>query len=161
MSFNLLRLATYFLLVFSLQVQSEIYQWVDSKGRIQFSDNPNKKYNSTGYAQKSSSDSSVTATESYSERSENLEEIAKSLKKDRIKREAIRKNEVKARAKKNKKRKKLLAAIKKKKLACKNARKKEDLAFRKRTKSQSLAKMRKALANYEKKRETRRKKCND
>lgn len=161
MSVNLLTLLTYFLLVFSIQAQSEIYQWVDAEGRIQFSDNPIKKYNSTGYVQKSSSNSSVTASESYSERSKNLEEIAKVLKKDRLKRENNRKNEAKARAKKNKKQKKQLAAIKKKKLACKKAREKEDLAFRKRTKSQRLAKMRKALANYEKKRETRRKKCND
>ena len=66
---------------------------------------------------------------------------------------------MKTQARKKKKREKRLVAIKKKKLACQDARDKEDLAFRQRTKQQNLDKMRKALANYVKNRENRKNKC--
>ncbi|CCK75481.1 hypothetical protein OLEAN_C13050 [Oleispira antarctica RB-8] len=157
MSSNLLAITTYLLFFFSAQVQGEIYQWVDSQGRVQFSDRPTEDYDAMGYTRQSSSQQ---ATEASGFRSpEDLEAIAEKLKKDRFKREKLRKKATRARVKKNEKREKRLATAEKRKLDCQKARDNEDLAFRQRIKSQSLIKMRKALANHVKKSETRRKKC--
>lgn len=159
MSFKLLKLISYFLLFFSVQVQSEIYQWVDSQGHIQFSDSPHEEYAAAGYSRQLPKAQSLTTSVPASGNPKDLESIAKELKKDRLKRQRLRDKDSKARAKTNKKRQQQLVAAKKRKLACKKARDKEDLAFRQRTQRQGLMKMRKALANYEKKRETRRKNC--
>jgi hypothetical protein len=163
MFFNRLKLVGFIILFYSLYAQGEIYQWVDSQGRTQFSDSPNEKYDAAGYARQQTREQHAT-TSGYDtdiSSSKNLDEIAKELKQDRLKRKKLRDKESKARAKKNKQRKKQLAAAKKKKMACKIARDKEDLAFRQRSQRQGLVKMRKALANYEKKSDIRRKKCNN
>ncbi|MGK0474898.1 MAG: hypothetical protein ACJAYV_000546 [Oleispira sp.] len=144
--------------LYSPHSSSEIYQWVDSQGRLQFSDSPEKIYGSSGYAHSDNSNASSSSTPKYEEL-KNLKGIAKELERDRLKRATIRDEEDKAWVKKNKKRKKRLAAIKKNKLACQKAQDNEDLAFRKRTQRQGLMQMRKALANYEIKRELRRKNC--
>ncbi|MEH6448672.1 MAG: DUF4124 domain-containing protein [Oleispira sp.] len=152
-----LLLITSFILIHSTQSLADIYQWVDSNGRPQFSDSPTKEYKSSGYAQ--TAKNTLPPTTDKTQNIKDLENIAKEFKQDRLKREKTRVREDKARAKKNKKREKQLALAKKRKQACKAARKKEDLAFRKRTQRQGLVKMRKALANYEKKREARLEKC--
>lgn len=145
------------IIFYSPQGLAEIYQWVDSEGRHQFSDSPNKKYTTSGYAQSHENNNSSPINNSKIPK--DLERIALKLKNSRLKREQDRAKEDKARAKKDKKRKKQLAVAKKRKLACKNARDKEDLAFRSRTQRQGLTQMRKALANYEKKQKIRREKC--
>jgi hypothetical protein len=153
-------------LLWSSYGQAEIYQWLDSNGRLQFSDTPpasfsNSPSNSPAATHVPSTDISEIENSSVSsaKRTENLQRIAKKLKKDRLKREKVRAKELRSRAKKDKKRKKKLAAAKKRKAACKKARTAEDLAFRQRTKRHGLNKMRKALANYEKKRQARQNKC--
>lgn len=153
---RLVQLVVSIISIYSSQSFAEIYQWVDSEGRQQFSDSPKEEYSSVGYA---SSVKSNALRKSDSKNSKELEDIAKDFKKDRLKREKIREKENKARVLKNKKREKKLAAVKKRKLACKKAKKKEDLAFRQRIQRKSLSNMRKALANYEKKRATRIEKC--
>jgi hypothetical protein len=100
-----------------------------------------------------------TAPSARPKRAKQLESIAQAFKEDRLKRENERVKQEKVRAKKKKKREKKLALAKKRKLACKKAKTGEDLAFRKRTQRQGLMQMRKALANYEKKRDIRREKC--
>ena len=161
MFFNRLKLVGFIIIFYSINAQGEIYQWVDSQGRTQFSDSPIEKYDAAGYAQQPRREQPVTNSgyETDIGSSKNLDEIAKELKQDRLKRKKLRDKELKARAKKNKQRKKQLVAAKKKKRACKIARDKEDLAFRQRSQRQGLVKMRKALANYEKKSEIRREKC--
>lgn len=170
MSFNVsknLPLLACLLAFFSMNSSSEIYHWVDAKGRQQFSDSPRESHSSEGY------DSRVDHSPSHSlkgygtfvkssEKSQTpkeLERIAKKIKKDRIKRERLRAKAKRLRVKKNKKREKQLAAAKKRKQACQTAKNKEDAAFRKRTQRQGLSQMRKALSNYEKRREIRREKC--
>jgi hypothetical protein len=160
MSFKLsewLPLITCLAFFYSSQCVAEIYQWVDSHGRVQFSDSPSEEYHSAGYAH--SADKSVPSTISQSQTLKDLNNIAKELKKDRIKREKIRAKEKQDRINDNKKRKKQLAAIKNKKRACEKARVQQNIAFRERTQYQGLIQMRKALANYERKREVRQKKC--
>ncbi len=130
---------------------AEIYKRIDSKGRSHYSDSSVANYRSAGY-QKSVKVSSR-------QNSNKLENIAKRLKKDRLKRESERTKSLSVRKKKQKKQKKLLAAADKRKKACSIARQKEDRAFRQRTQRQSLTNMRKALANYEQKREIRQVKC--
>ncbi len=142
------------LVLFSSMSCAEIYQWVDSQGRTQFSDSPIEDYNSAAYTRAAKIDPVTKASNS-----QNLEEIANDLKKNRLQREKLRKQQVKAWSKKNKKRKQALAAVNKRKEACNKAKKKEDLAFRQRTQRQDLNKMRKALANYEKRQKIRREKC--
>jgi hypothetical protein len=151
---------------FSVQSLAEIYQWVDSKGRPQFSDSPSEEYKSSGYAQSTNNSSTLdsaltpnTAPSSRAKSAKQLESIAQAFKEDRLKRENERVKQERVRAAKNKKREKKLALAKKRKLACKKAKTREDLAFRKRTQRQGLMQMRKALANYEKKRDIRREKC--
>lgn len=154
---KLLPMLVSFSFLYSPQVLAEIYSWVDSAGRSQFSDWPNEDYSSSGYVQ---SHKTLPLTYSHNSKSpKELEDIAKQLKSNRLKREKAKARDDKARLKKNKKRKQQLAAAKKRKLACKKARNKEDLAFRSRTQRQGLSQMRKALANYEKKQQIRREKC--
>ena len=153
---KLVQLIACIISIYSVQISAEIYQWVDSEGRQQFSDSPKEKYSSVGYA---SSVKSNPLVKPESKDLKELEDIAKNFKKDRLKREKIRAKENKARVLKNKKREKQLAAAKKRKLACKKAKKKEDLAFRQRTQRKSLTNTRKALSNYEKKRAARIEKC--
>lgn len=160
MSFKLykvLSLIVCWVCLYSPHSSSEIYQWVDSQGRLQFSDRANKRNGSSGYAH-SVSNSASSSIPKY-KTSKDLSAIAKKLKRDRLKREAIRNKENKARVKKNKKRKNRLAAIEKKKLICQKAQANEYIAFKKRTQHQGLMAMRKALANYEIKRKSRLKKC--
>jgi hypothetical protein len=146
-----------FVLFYSPQIFAEIYQWIDSEGRPQFSDSPNEEYSSSGYAYSHKNNTPSHVNSSKSPKA--LEGIAIELKNNRLKREQERIKADKAKARKDKKRQKQLAAVKKRKLACKKARNKEDLAFRSRTKRQGLMQMRKALANYEKKQKIRRDKC--
>ncbi|MGK0249402.1 MAG: hypothetical protein ACI910_002144 [Oleispira sp.] len=155
--FKVLSLIVYWAFLYSPHSSSEIYQWVDSQGRPQFSDRPDKIKGSSGYAH-SVNNTASSSTAEY-KKSKDLNAIAEKLKIERLKREIIRDKEAKARVKKNKKRKKRLVAIENKTLVCQKAQANESLAFRKRTQRQGLMKMRKALANYEIKRETRRKKC--
>ncbi len=132
-------------------VSAEIYKRVDAQGRTHFSDSSLTSYKSVGYQQ--------VSTSSSKQNSDALEKVAKRLKKNRLKREGERKRSLSKRKQKHKKQLKLLAAANKRKKACSVARQKEDKAFRQRTQRQSLTKMRKALANYEKKRELRQVKC--
>jgi hypothetical protein len=155
--FNVLSLIICWACLYSPHSSSEIYQWVDSQGRLQFSDGANKTNGSSGYAH-SANNSASSSTSKY-KNPKDLSAIAEKLKRDRLKREILRDKEAKARVKKNKKRKKRLAVIEKKTLACQKAQANEHLAFRKRTQRQGLIRMRKALANYEIKRESRLKKC--
>lgn len=155
----LLAIGLNFCLVFSASTYSEIYRSVDSQGRVYFSDRPMQQYDRAGY---SHSSSDLTPDVSSSARSsKDLNEIAKKLRADRLERKKIRDKESKIKNAKDKNQKKKIAAAKRKKRACKKAREKEDIAFRKRTQRQSLVNMRKALDNYNKKREIRRVKCND
>jgi hypothetical protein len=155
--FKVLSLIVCWAFLYSPHSSSEIYQWVDSQGRLQFSDRPEVINGSSGYAH-SANNSASSSTPQY-KKPKDLQGIAEKLKRDRLKREAIRNKENKARVKKNKKRKNRLAAIEKKKLICQKAQANEYIAFKKRTQHQGLMAMRKALANYEIKRESRRKKC--
>jgi hypothetical protein len=148
--FKVLSLIVCWAFLYSPHSSSEIYQWVDSQGRLQFSDRPEVINGSSGYAH-SANNSASSSTPQY-KKPKDLQGIAEKLKRDRLKREAIRNKE-------NKKRKNRLAAIEKKKLICQKAQANEYLAFKKRTQHQGLMAMRKALANYEIKRESRRKKC--
>jgi hypothetical protein len=152
-----LPLITCLVFFYSSQCIAEIYQWVDSQGRVQFSDSPSEEYDSGGYAH--SVDKTVSSKTSQSQNLKNLKNIAKELKKDRLNREKIRAEEKQDRINDNKKRKRQLAAAKKRKQACKKARVQQNIAFRERTQYQGLIQMRKALANYERKREVRQKKC--
>lgn len=145
---------------------AEVFRWVDNQGRVQFSDIPNlvKKNdnlpNTKTVSQPSNQGADVIGHKKISHKEpKDLNAIAKKMKKERLMREKAKKKREKKRKAKLKKHQKQLAAAKKKKLACKKAKENEDLAFRKRTQQQGLLKMRKALANYEKKREARRKKC--
>jgi hypothetical protein len=160
MSFKLykvLSLIVCWVCLYSPHSSSEIYQWVDSQGRLQFSDRANKRNGSSGYAH-SVSNSASSSIPKY-KTSKDLSAIAKKLKRDRLKREIIRDKEAEARVTNNKKRRDRLATIEKKTLACQKAQANEHLAFRKRTQRQGLIPMRKALANYEIKRKSRLKKC--
>jgi hypothetical protein len=164
MSFKLckvLSLIVCWAFLYSPHSASEIYRWVDSQGRLQFSDRPDIRNGSSGYAHSANNSASANTPSSTSKykTSKDLNGIAEKLKRDRLKRESIRGKKVKARAKKNIKRKKRLAAIEKRKLACQKAQDNQYFAFRKRTQRQDLMSMRKALANYEIKRESRREKC--
>jgi hypothetical protein len=159
--FKVLSLIVCWAFLYSPRSSGEIYQWLDSQGRQQFSDRPDIKNGSSGYAHSannSASSNTPFSTPKY-KTSKDLNGIAEKLKRDRLKREAIRDKEDKAWVKKNINRKKRLAVIEKKKLACQKAQANEYLAFRKRTQYQGLMPMRKALANYEIKRESRREKC--
>jgi hypothetical protein len=142
---------------YSSQCIAEIYQWVDSQGRVQFSDSSSEEYHSAGYAH--SANKTVSSKTSQSQTHEDLKNIAKELKKDRLNREKKQAKEKQDRINDNKKRKKQLAAVKNRKRACEKARVQQNIAFRKRTQHQGLMQMRKALANYERKREVRQKKC--
>jgi hypothetical protein len=155
--FEVLSLIVCWAFLYSPQSSSEIYQWVDSQGRLHFSDRPEIINGSSGYVH-SANNSASSSTPQY-KKSKDLQGIAEKLKRDRLKREAIRDKENKARVKKNKQRKNRLAAINKKKLICQKAQANEHLAFRKRTQHQGLMPMRKALANYEIKRKFRQEKC--
>jgi hypothetical protein len=160
----LIKLLNFFLLtafgsvLYSPYSLSEIYQRIDSQGRLHFSDSPEKKYDSSGYAHSNNNSASALTTPKY-KKLKDLKNIAKKLERDRLKRATVQNKKDEAWLSKNKKRKSRLIAIKKNKLACKKAQDNEYLAFRKRTKRQGLMQMRKALANYEIKRESRRKKC--
>jgi hypothetical protein len=162
--FNVLSLIVCWGFLYSPHSSGEIYQWLDSQGRLQFSDRPDIRTGSSGYAH-SANNSASASTSKYknstpkSKASKDLNGIAEKLKKDRLKREAIRDTEDKAWVKKNNKRKKRLAVIEKKKLVCLKAQANQYLAFKKRTQRQGLMAMRKALANYEIKRKFRREKC--
>ncbi|NRA25610.1 MAG: DUF4124 domain-containing protein [Oleispira sp.] len=155
-----------FILFWTGPSQAEIYQWLDTKGRIQFSDTLPRSLNSSLHP---SADGYIPSTTyihkkktnptSVAKRVKDLENIATELKKDRLKREKIRVNELGEKARKNKIRKQQLALAKKRQLACDQARVKENLAFRQRTQRHSLSNMGKALANYERKRQALREKC--
>jgi diphthamide synthase subunit DPH2 len=142
---------------YSSQCIAEIYQWVDSQGRVQFSDSSSEEYHSAGYAH--SVDKTVFSKNSQFQTLKDLNNIAKELKKDRLNREKIRAKAKQERMNHNKKRKKQSAAAKKRKRACEKARVQQNIAFRKRTQYQGLIQMRKALVNYERKRDVRQKKC--
>ena len=135
---------------------AEIFKWVDNQGRVQFSDVPNTKAASQPLKQQTH----VTDHKKIvNKEPKDLNGIAQQMKKERLARDKAKKKRAKTRKIKLKKHQKQLAAAKKKQLACKKAKQKEDVAFRKRTQQQGLLQMRKALANYEKKRAARRKKC--
>lgn len=133
----------------SLTIQAEIYRHSDEQGRHYFSDSPHGNYPSSGYSASKGKKTDYKA----------LDQTAKRLKKDRMQREQERKKALAKSKLKRKKQQKILAAAEKRKKSCYLARKKEDAAFRNRTKRQSLSKMRNALSNYEKKREARIAKC--
>lgn len=143
---------TFQLIFISSLSTAEIYRWVDDKGRIQFSDSPNPNYNSQALANTSGSPEPVLDVSS-------LQRTARQLKQDRLKREKAAKKLAKAKRQKRLRNEKIIAKKKKKKQACDNAQKKENLAFRQRTKSRNLTAMRKALERYEKKRMIRIKRC--
>jgi hypothetical protein len=146
-------------LFFSLQLlllsgftTAEIYRWVDEKGRVQFSDSPDPNYHSQALASKNPS--AIPPADIKS-----LQKKANKLKQDRLKRERDAEKLFKAQRQKRVRNEKRIAKKKKQKQACYNARKKEDLAFRQRSKSRNLTAMRKALERYEKKRVIRINKC--
>ena len=134
-----------------MTVHGEIYKRTDADGNTSFSDSPLANYHSGGYGNVQHDSTAVDHKA--------LEGIAKRLKKERLQREKSQKKALANRLKKHKQQQKLLAAAKKRKQACRLARKKEDLAFRKRTQRQSLNKMQNAFSNYEKKRDIRETKC--
>ncbi len=141
-----------FILLFPLAVRAEIYRWVDEKGRVQFSDSLNPNYGSQALVSKAGSTGNTTDIKQ-------LQKTAKQLKQQRLKREGDTKKLLKSRRKKQLNNEKRIAKKKRKKDACDNARKKENLAFRQRSKSKNLTAMRKALDRYEKKRVIRINKC--
>ena len=159
-------LILYLLLMISHLAHAEIYRWVNSHGRVEFSDVPNTKAVTTKAVNtKTANQALKVKTDGVDQKKisnkqpKDLKAIARKMKKERLAREKVKKKRERNRQIKLKKHKKQLVAAKKKKLACKKAKEKEDLAFRKRTQQQGLLSMRKALANYEKKRKTRLKKC--
>lgn len=144
-------------LFLQIPVQAEVYKTVDENGRIHFSDRPIKSnaplegYQSSGY--------STSQPKAKIVNNKALEDVAKQLKAERLQRQAERKQEHKKLLKKQKQQKKIMAAAEKKKKACRLAKKKEDLAFRKRVQTKNLKQSESALANYEKKRDARIAKC--
>ena len=143
------------ILLLSGLATAEIYRWVDEKGRVQFSDSPDPNYHSqalTSRVNTAHTAHSITDIKS-------LQRTAKKLKQERLKRERQAKKMFQLKRQKRLKNEKIIAKKKKKKLACDKARKKENLAFRQRTKSRNLTAMRKALERYEKKKVIRIKKC--
>lgn len=138
--------------VLSSTSNAEIYRWVDDQGRVQFSDSPNPNYQAqslTGTAVRENSPVDIKL----------LQGKAHKLKQERISREKETLKRVNAKRQKRLRYEKKIAKAKKQKEACKNARIKEDLAFRQRSKSRSLIAMRKALERYEKKRMIRINRC--
>jgi hypothetical protein len=164
MLFKVLSLIVCWASLYSPHSASDIYQWIDSEGFLQFSDSPDKRNGSSVYAH-SANNSASSSTPQYQDSapkykvSKDLQVIAEKLKRDRLKRGIIRDKEKKSWVEKNKKRIQRLAVIEKKKLVCQQAQANEYLAFKKRTQRQGLIPMRKALANYEIKQESRREKC--
>lgn len=148
----------FLVLIFSFQLlqlsgiaTAEIYRWVDEKGRVQFSDSPDPNYHSRVLTSKASTTNTTDIKQ--------LQRTAKKLKQERLRRERETKKTFQVNRQKRLNNEKIIAKIKKKKLACYNAKKKENLAFRQRSKSRNLAAMRKALDRYEKKRVIRINKC--
>ena len=143
------------ILLLSGLATAEIYRWVDEKGRVQFSDSPDPNYHSqalTSRVNTTNTAHSITDIKS-------LQRTATKLKQERLKRERQAKKMFQLKRQKRLRNEKIIAKKKKKKLACDNAQKKENLAFRQRTKSRNLTAMRKALERYEKKKVIRIKKC--
>jgi hypothetical protein len=140
------------LIIFSSSASAEIYRWVDAHGRVQFSDNPDPNYNSQALVNTASSVSSHIDIPL-------LQKKAQQLKQERLKRKRDTEKLFKNKRQKRLRNEKMIAKKKKKKQVCDNAQKKENLAFRQRSKSRSLDAMRKALARYEKKKVIRIKKC--
>lgn len=134
---------------------AEIYRWVDEKGRVQFSDSPDPNYHSQALTSKAN----TTNTAHRISDIKLLQRTAKKLKQERLKREGQAKILFQVKRQKRLKNEKIIAKKKKRKLACNNAQKKENLAFRQRSKSRNLTAMRKALERYEKKKVIRIKKC--
>jgi len=131
---------------------AEIYRWLDDNGRVQFSDSPDPNYNSQALA------NTTTSVRPFVD-IKLLQNKAKELKQDRLKRERIAEKLFTAQRQKRLRNEKVIANKKKREQACYNAQKKENLAFRQRSKGRKLVAMRKALDRYEKKREIRIKKC--
>lgn len=140
------------LLVLSSNSNAEIYRWVDDQGRVQFSDSPNPNYQAQGLT--GTIDRTGTPVDI-----KRLQSKAQQLKEQRLTREKKAAKRTKAKRQKQLRYEKKIAKAKKQKEACKNARIKEDLAFRQRSKSRSLTAMRKALERYEKKRMIRINRC--
>lgn len=140
---------------------ADIHRWTDEHGRIHFSDSASSEYSSSVI---SSSSKRITAIpvkpqSNEKERLKSLNKTAAKMKKQRLKREKSAQKKAAEKRKKRLKHEKRLAKIEKKKQACAKARKREDIAFRQRIKSQRLSGMRKSLENYDKKRAIRQKKC--
>lgn len=151
LSINLLSMV---LLSSVMAAHGEVYKRTDVNGRIYFSDSPLASYQSSGYQSPSHRNSSSAKVDHKA-----LEKVAKGLKKERLQREKARKKALANGLKKRKKQQKLLAAAEKRKQSCRSARKNEDLAFRKRSQGKNLNQLRSALANYEKKRDLRKARC--
>ena len=149
---HLVLLFSLFFLFLPCLSAAEIYRWVDNKGRIQFSDSPNPDYQTQALA---SSYKSVSASFDL----QVLQKKAKQLKQDRLEREKAVKKAFNTKRQKRLRNERAIAKRNKKKQACDNAKKKENLAFRQRTKSRRLMAMRRALERYENKRLIRIKKC--
>lgn len=143
------------LVSFVMSAYGEVYQRTDAKGRMHFSDSPLTSYQASGYGKAHASIQTKIKKSDHKA----LANVAKRLKKDRLQREAKRKQVLKKSYQKRKKQQKILAIAKQRKTLCRLARKKEDLAFRKRGQGQNLTQMRNALANYEKKRDIRKLRC--
>ncbi|OUS40029.1 hypothetical protein A9R00_08100 [Oleispira antarctica] len=141
-----------FIFFFPVVVHADIYRWVDEKGRVQFSDSPNPNYGSQALVGKIATPAKATDITQ-------LQKTAKQLKRQRLKRESDAEKLFKDKRKKRLNNEKRIAKKKRKKEACDNARKKENLAFRQRSKSRNLTAMRKALDRYKKKRMIRINKC--
>lgn len=150
---NLSSITFYLVIVLASNVTSaEIYRWVDHQGRIQYSDSPGPDYHSQALA----------VTDEHAKKTvdvKSLQNKAEQLKQERLSREKEAGKRLKAKRKKRLRYEKKLAKAKKRKKECLIARKKEDLAFRQRSKSRSLTAMRKALERYEKKRMIRVRRC--
>lgn len=144
-------------LAVAVPTQAEVYKTIDENGRIHFSDRPIKSkatlesYQSSGY--------STSKPKAKAVNNKALEDAAKQLKAERLQRQSQRKQEHKKLLKKRKQQKKIMAAAESKKKACGLAKKKEDLAFRKRSQAKNLKQSESAFSRYEKARDARIEKC--
>lgn len=133
------------LMLLTCVVQAEVYSWKDQNGRTHFSDKPisNENYTITPI-------SPVQAIPSPSQSNvDDLEGIAKKMRKDRMKWQKTNAAERKKKKQLNKQWKQKLAAKEKKAGKCKRARVQQDKAFRKRMAGVRLGSKVSALEKYE------------
>lgn len=134
-----------------LEVNAEVYRFVDKDGQVHFSDSASRYYETGGYKSPQSPIEPVNQ--------QALDNAASRLTNERLERASKRKALSEKREKAHKKQQQQIRLEKKQKARCRLAIKKEDQAFRQRGKSKNLKQMESALANYEKKRDYRKIQC--